>query len=135
MKVIRLDVYKTIALVDVEFDEHGTLQHVDKLFECSLCPSNVEIEQHTFLDNYVAHYCSNLVHSDICQVPKHPFRHAFLKNQEEYRGCIYVSKRIESNCTIVPCTQDDVDTISQYVSDFQDRFATQEEKGSMCTIS
>jgi hypothetical protein len=135
MKVIRLDVYGNISLVDVEFESNGDLMNSNMLFKCELCPNEPNVETHSFLEGYVAYYCANLDHSEICTTPKHPFRHAFLENQEEYRGCIYVAKILESNFTIVPCSNQDKDTISQYVSDFQRRFATREEKSSFCVIA
>lgn len=133
MQVLRVDVYGNISTLNVEFDQ-GQLTNCEKLFKCELCPFNPEVHTHRFLEGYLAHFCTNLVHSDICDVPTNPFSKAFL-DQEQYRGYVYISKILEHNCTIIPCNKEDIDTISQYISDFQNRFATKKETPSSCAIS
>lgn len=128
-----------IALVDVEFED-GRIKDWEKLFKVSR-PGASSLMPYKFLEGYHAYFQDELYRDGF---PKHPFRHAFLPNitkPEEYRDMtenynlpIYVTKINQINCTLVPCTQDDVDKISQYVSEFEHRYGTTSAQ-SGCVVS
>jgi hypothetical protein len=146
MKVLRLDVYGTIALVDVEFDDKGLLTNCEKLFACPLCPNHAPIDSqgvfgpHNFLEGYRSYFLDKHSHSVVCNTPAHPFRHALLpalQVHDQYKHTIYVA-RVGPHYTLEPCSQDDVDNISEFVSDFEKRYSIRAQQTSYlggCLIS
>ncbi len=128
MKVICLDVYGTIALVDVEFDKHGVIKEHERWFGCSLCPkyahAKSNVRTSSFLDGYQSYFHMG-AHSIVCNIPRHPFRHALLPAlhiYDEYKNNLYVAKINKETYILEPSTQEDVDKISEFVSDFEKRY-------------
>ena len=131
MKVLRLDVYGTIALVEVEFDDKGVLTNCEKLFACPLCPNHTPtgllevVGPHNFRNGYRSYFQRKDSHSIVCNTPVHPFRHALLpafQVYDKHRSTIYVA-RVGPHYTLEPCSQDDVDNLPEFISDFEKRYS------------